>query len=294
MSKKVTQETNKNKSKELDQFYTHPDYAKSFMSIINNNVQISKYDIQLEPSAGSGNFFNLLDVNKRIGLDIDPKVEEIQKIDFFSWEYPIDKSIISIGNPPFGKNASLAIKFFNYSAKFSECIAFVLPRTFRKTSVINRLDENFHLIFDETVPDNSFIFENKSYNVPCCSQIWMKKPEKREKTPTFKISQLSEYFEIVKPEFSDFSVQRVGGKAGQIRTDDRKNFSELSNFFIKAHKDFVLDIFKEIKFDSVKHNTAGNPSVSPSELVELFVDKAKNMGYTITLKSLPDKSNGKK
>lgn len=280
--------------RKLDQFYTNPDYAKSFMSIINTYVDISKYDMQLEPSAGSGSFYNLMDADKRFGLDIDPKLDEIQKIDFFDWQYPTDKSVITIGNPPFGKNATLAIKFFNHSAKFSDCISFVLPRTFRKSSVINRLDEQFHLIFDETVPDNGFIFEGKPYNVPCCSQIWVKKNENREKITTFKISQLSDYFEIVKPEFSDFSVQRVGGKAGQIRTIDRKNFSELSNYFIKANKDFILDVFTEINFESVKYNTAGNPSISPSELVELFVDKAKIMGYTITLTPLPEKSNGKK
>ena len=278
--------------RKLDQFYTNPDYANSFLSIINEHVDMAKYDIQLEPSAGSGSFYNLLDSNKRIGIDLDPKTDCVVKLDFFDWTWPINKCIITIGNPPFGKNATLAIKFFNQSAKFSDCICFILPRTFRKASVINRLNENFHLIFDEQVPNNGFIFEDKPYNVPCCAQIWIKKDTSRAKIPTYKISQLSEYFEIVKSEVSDFSVQRVGGKAGQIRTIDHKKFSELSNFFIKAHHSFVLDVFKEIDFESVKYNTAGNPSISPSELVELFVDKANIMGYTITLLILPEKQNG--
>ena len=62
-------------------------------------------------------------------------------------------------------------------------------------------------------------------------------------------------------------------------------YSKQSNFFIKAHHPFVLEIFKQVNFEVVKYNTAGNPSISPSELVELWLDKANEMGYNITLKT---------
>ena len=61
--------------------------------------------------------------------------------------------------------------------------------------------------------------------------------------------------------------------------NDFKHYSSSSNYFIKAHHDFVLDIFKQIDFNKVKYNTAGNPSISPSELVELFVTKAIELKY---------------
>ena len=88
------------------------------------------------------------------------------KQDFFDYFPPSNKTnILVIGNPPFGRVSSLAIKFFNYSAKWANVIAFIIPRTFRKTSIQNKLNNNFHLIYDEEIP-----------NKPCCfSPIMMVK-----------------------------------------------------------------------------------------------------------------------
>lgn len=274
------------KERELDQFYTNPTYAKQFISTVDTTIGFSNYDLLVEPSAGDGSFLLNLDETKRIGIDIDPQHNEIIKHDFLTWEYPTDIKTLSIGNPPFGKNSTLAIKFFNQAAQFSAAIAFVVPRTFRKASVINRLDVHFELIHDETVPDNSFIFNGKPYNVTCCSQIWVKQDAKREKITVYKMQQVSAYFEIVDVNDSNFSLQRVGGKAGLIRTDGYHHLSKLSNYFIKMHFDFVLDVFKQIDFDEVRTNTAGNPSISPSELVEMWVSKATELGHSIVLKSL--------
>jgi hypothetical protein len=273
----MKQPVNQDLSRELDQFYTDPKYASHFLDIINTTVDLSQYSLLLEPSAGTGSFFNIMDPNKRVGLDLDPKADEIIKTDFFDWIAP-HRNIATIGNPPFGKNAGLAVKFFNHAATFSKVIAFVIPRTFRKASVINRLNENFHLVYDETVPDNSFIFKGNQYDVWCCAQIWIRKDEKRKEIPTLKFDAVSNWFEKVSPAESDFSVQRVGGKAGTIRTEDFKQFSSQSHFYFKAHDPRVIDVFRSIDFDTVKFNTAGNPSVSPSELIEMWLNQAKKLG----------------
>lgn len=273
----MKQPVNQDLSRELDQFYTDPKYASHFLDLINTTVDLSQYSLLLEPSAGTGSFFNIMDPNKRVGLDLDPKADEIIKTDFFDWIAP-HRNIATIGNPPFGKNAGLAVKFFNHAATFSKVIAFVIPRTFRKASVINRLNENFHLVYDETVPDNSFIFKGNQYDVWCCAQIWVRKEEKRKDIPTLKFDAVSNWFEKVSPAESDFSVQRVGGKAGTIRTEDFKHFSTQSHYYFKAHDPRVLDVFRSIDFDTVKFNTAGNPSVSPSELIEMWLEQAQKLG----------------
>lgn len=282
MNKKVPQEN----ARKLDQFYTDPAYAEQFYSAIQECVDLSKYDHVLEPSAGTGSFYNLLDANKRIGLDLDPKAQGVIKKDFFAWNPPKKKRIVTIGNPPFGKSAGLAIKFFNRAAEFSDIIAFVIPRTFRKASVINRLDKNFHCIYDETVPDNSFIFNGSAYNVPCAAQIWQREKKPRDKIITFKLEQISHMFELVDPADSDFAIQRVGGRAGLIRTKDRMDFSAESHYFIRAHDPRVLSVFEKVNFDSVKFNTAGNPSVSPSELIELWISQAALEGIPVALQPL--------
>ena len=44
---------------------------------LNEYINISEFDYIVEPSAGSGSFYRLLDKGKRIGLDIDPKYDGI-------------------------------------------------------------------------------------------------------------------------------------------------------------------------------------------------------------------------
>ena len=140
---------------DLDQYYTKQSVAAKCVL----NLDLNSYDIILEPSAGDGSFFNLLPLDKRVGLDLDPKLADIEKKDFFDYEPISNKKYLVIGNPPFGKNSSLAKKFFNHSAKFADTIAFIVPRTFRKTATQNQLNLNFHLVF----------------------QVWKKKGTKREK-----------------------------------------------------------------------------------------------------------------
>jgi hypothetical protein len=276
-------------SRKLDQFYTDPAYAQQFLNVVQKHVDFNKYDHVLEPSAGTGSFYNLLDNKKRIGLDLDPKAAGVIKTDFFDWKAPVGKRIVTVGNPPFGKNAGLAVKFFNRAAEFSDVIAFVIPRTFRKTSIVNRLNLNFHCVYDETVPDNSFIFNGNTYNVPCAGQIWIRKDQPRKKIITLKLEQIRNWFELVEPASSDFAIQRVGGRAGLIRITDRMNFSAESHYFIKAHDSRVLPVFQKVNFDTVKFNTAGNPSVSPSELIELWLAEAIAQGIPVLLNEITSK-----
>jgi predicted RNA methylase len=286
MSKKAAQE----RSRDLDQFYTEPAYANHFYNIVSQHLDLQSADILLEPSAGSGNFYNLLDAGKRVGLDLDPKAAGIVQQDFFTWAPTPGSKVVTVGNPPFGKNSSLAVKFFNHAAVFSDAIAFVLPRTFKKSSIINRLHEKFHLVYEEIVPDNSFIFNGKPYDVWCCAQIWVKRDQDRTPLQILNFKVVKDWFEIVSPSNADFSIQRVGGRAGTIRISSFDEYSDQSHYFIKQHDPRVLQIFQSINFDNVKHNTAGNPSISPSELIQLWIEHAVNNGITI---QLPDTSKSK-
>lgn len=274
MSKKVNQGNSRN----LDQFYTSQEYAKYAYTRISDFVNLDEYDMILEPSAGTGSFYSLMDKSKRYGIDLDPKCPDIVKGNFLDWVPPPDRKIISIGNPPFGKNANLAVKFFQKSSLYCEVIAFILPKTFRKLSIINRLNKNFHLIHDEEVPKNSFVFEGNSYDVPCCFQIWKKESYIRESLKRYTFDDVKDWFKLCSNDEADFSIQRVGQKAGTIRTENFKHYSNLSHYYLKSMNPKVLDIFLLVDFEKVKYNTAGNPSISPSELIELWLKKAKECG----------------
>lgn len=257
----------KNISKELDQFYTNTGVSRLCMNELNKNYDLEKLFL-LEPSAGTGAFSDLFHKNS-LALDIDPKKKYMKRIDFLSLSLNAfnDRSVFTIGNPPFGKNSSLAIKFFNKSAEFSDFIAFVVPKTFKKISLVNRLDLNFHLVSEMHLPLESFIFEGSNYSVPCVFQVWERRNIKRTlvKTKTTTAS-----FEFTKREDADFAIRRVGGLAGKLIQDFNK-YKDSSHYFIKSkvNKKNLINNLNSLYLDlnNAARNSAGNPSLSKHELI---------------------------
>lgn len=257
----------KTNSKELDQFYTNSAIAKLCMETLENEYRLEDFFL-LEPSAGTGAFSDLFHSNS-LALDIDPKKSYIKKRDFLELSVNAfnDRRVFTIGNPPFGKNSSLAIKFFNKSAEFSEYIAFVVPKTFKKVSLVNKLDLNFHLVDEKELPLDSFIFEGNKYSVPCVFQVWKKMDVKRE---VVKTKNTSENFEFTSRDEADFAIRRVGGLAGKV-IEDFTQYKDSSHYFIKSktNKNSLMINIKRIYEDlnELARNSAGNPSLSKHELI---------------------------
>ena len=125
----------------LDKFYTKSSIAKLCLS----QLDLSQYDFILEPSAGNGSFSHL--IPNCYAIDIEPESEDIIKQDFFLYEPENKNKILVIGNPPFGQQSNLALRFFNHAAEFADTIAFILPKSFKKISLQNQLDNYIHLHF---------------------------------------------------------------------------------------------------------------------------------------------------
>lgn len=261
---------NKNKSRTLDQFYTNEKVAALCYNVVldflkNNNIV---FDEWLEPSAGTGAFFNLLPDNKT-GIDIEPKNENIKKADFLKYKIPVNKKYITLGNPPFGKNSSLAIKFFNKSSEYSEVIAFIVPKTFKKNSVKNKLNPSFHLCYEMDIPQNSFIMDDKIKDVPCVFQIWKKLSVPRA-TDIF--PETNDFHFTKNKDLADFAIQRVGANAGTLKMN-KEDIALTSHYFLcidSLEKEKVKAILNTIDWNKQKYNTAGNPSISKEELINNY------------------------
>jgi hypothetical protein len=167
-------------AKDKDQFFTSKTNVKYCLNVLSKKlkelgIDESKYTY-IEPSAGDGSFFNELPINRRIGIDIEPKSEGIIKYDFLKWEPSELKKYISVGNPPFGLRGNLALKFINRSSQFSEFVAFILPQLFEsdgKGSCKGRV-VGMNLIHSEKI-DSSFYYPNGTdVNVNVVFQIWSK------------------------------------------------------------------------------------------------------------------------
>ena len=262
-----------------DQFYTKKDIAIKYINKLKEYYDLESFDTILEPSAGTGNFYLNLPENKRIGLDIDPKHEEIIYQDYLQYNHNNIGKCLVIGNPPFGIGSSLAIKFFNKSAEFAEVIAFIVPRTFRKINIHNKLNLNFHLVYEDILPLNPCCFEPKM-NAKCVFQIWEKRNNKRD---IFKFKHTHKDFEFLKygpldknnqptiPSNPDFVIKGAGGECGEILIEKFENLRPKSWHWIKSNidKDELVKRFKSLDY-SISLDTVRQNTISKGELVMLY------------------------
>jgi|TARA_R110002051_G_scaffold152372_3_gene224996 hypothetical protein len=166
--------------KEKDQFFTpiktaHYCYSK-FLEIINSYNDNEKDYVFIEPSAGNGSFLKILPENRRIGLDIESKNEEIIETDYLKWKPNIDNKYIVIGNPPFGLRGHLALKFINHSYKFADYVCFILPQLFESDGkgVPRKRVKGYNLIYSEKLKSHFEYPNGTNVKIECIFQIWSK------------------------------------------------------------------------------------------------------------------------
>jgi hypothetical protein len=253
----------KKKDYGLDQFYTNLDIAKQCI----DSIDITKYDVVVEPSAGAGAFYNQINHKNKIGVDLEPKCDGVIKQDFLEWdlnEFPMPK-VLTIGNPPFGRQGSLAQKFIKHASVYSNTIAFILPRGFKKRSVYDRVPLNFWNVNEIDIPKNSFSFNGEPYDVPC---VWIEY-QKQDKLRTKEKKLTPITFEFTKQKDANVSIRRVGVNAG--RTFSHTEVSTPSHYFVKVDNvDEFVNRVNKIKFSD--GDTTGPRSISKNELIKRIED----------------------
>jgi predicted RNA methylase len=266
----------------LDKFYTNPDISKKCINEIKN---LNKYDLVIEPSAGNGSFLcQLKKLHQNvIGLDISPEHPDIIAQDFFEYTPPSNSGkILVVGNPPFGRVSSTAIKFFNHSAEWCDTIAFIIPKTFKRISVQNKLNMNFHLIYEYDIPMKPCSFTPKM-DAKCCFQIWKKRINKRQ---SINLSLTHPDWEFLKlgpkksdnlptpPNGADFAIRAYGSNCGKIITCNLQNLAPKSFHWIKSNISIkeLISRFESLDY-SISLDTARQESIGKGEIVSLYCQK---------------------
>ena len=271
-----------------DKFYTKKIVAEQLVDKWNSIIKPEENNIIIEPSCGNGSFIKVLkklNINNIIGIDIDNIINNNEKIldkfiqkDFllFSLNEIVELNEINlfdihiIGNPPFGKQSSMAKKFIKKSIDLNvKTISFILPKSFKKDS--NKkifLEKGFNCIYEENLSNKSFIYEEMEYDVPCVFQIWKKEEKDDNYIKIKKI--LSNYFSYVNSDNKyDIIIQRVGSKTSLLtkKSEDIKK-SKQSNYFIKLNYDIDVEKFisEYVKISFPDDNTVGPKSLSKNEL----------------------------
>ena len=258
--------------KSLDKYYTKKECVDKCIELFKEKVFVAEDDICIEPSAGSGAFIEQIKsiFSHYKFYDIQPENKEISKQDYLELSEIQDKEgkIHILGNPPFGRQSSLAIKFIKKSSNFCDTISFILPKSFKKDSLKKHFPLSFHLILEYDLSEDSFTLDGESYNVPCVFQIW----EKKNKNRVIPKKPIPKNFSFVKKEDNpDISFRRVGVYAGKIdKSIEDKSIQ--SHYFIKFDKEISEEIYNKlskIQYTS-RDDTVGPRSISKSELITQF------------------------
>jgi hypothetical protein len=259
----------------IDKYYTKDNVVELCLNNFKQYIQISSNDLIIEPSAGNGSFISGIKsiTNNFKFYDLEPENNEIIEQDYLVYDYVSTRETYSkihiIGNPPFGRQSSMAIKFIKKSCEFCDSVSFILPKSFKKDSLKKTFPLIFHLICEIDLPDKAFIVDGLEHNVPCIFQIWEKKSDSRIQIQKLKPT----LFDFVKREENpDISFRRVGVNAGKIDTELLQDKSVQSHYFIKFNETLdkvnIISKMKQIQYET--NNTVGPRSISKQELIQEF------------------------
>ena len=265
----MAQDTGKFRKNTKDQYYTKSSVAKKCVDKIHTSIPQSETYQWIEPSAGNGVFLKILPSTfDKIGIDLDPKSADIQQGNFLDWTPISEKKRIFYGNPPFGRQGSLAKSFIKHAAKFADIIAFILPRSFVKPSMSRAFPLMFHCIHSEELEKNAFEVNTVEYDVPCVFQIWVKKDTERSLEPAILADGFT-YVKVDKP--FDIAFKRVGGQAGKCYpfiTDAAAKYNYQYYYYFKLDDEytpFTHKIINLINAHVFPSNTVGMRSLSKTE-----------------------------
>ena len=314
----TTQRKNINK----EQFFTQHNTAKELAGIIMEQPWYDDVTTTIEPSAGDGAWLDAMPVD--FAYDIEPKHPDVILQDFLfdvdekSGKHNLMKTkqlteeerasvlgtpdfkilrdpigkILVVGNPPFGRMGKLAKAFMRKCETFADYIAFILPASFSKASVIRQMPKTLHLIYQKDLLQETFRFEREGKKVATVFQIWERKEEHREdpkpvheckdfkfitaKHPEGTSKEVRKDVPAPCPTGVDIAICSHGSGVGKVTTDYNvfKNFSTRTHRYIKItskiNKEILATTLRALDYDSVTKYTVGATCISTNEIVLLY------------------------
>jgi hypothetical protein len=120
-----------------------------------------------------------------------------------------------IGNPPYGVAANMAVKFLNKSTELSDDVRMVLPASFQRDSVLNRINLDYELVHDERLPDDTF-----PRDITTVFQQWKRAEEPREKIVIYREHPDFEFLKYKDRSQASLFIGGAGaGPSGKVKTE---------------------------------------------------------------------------
>jgi hypothetical protein len=251
-----------------EQYYTPASLSLEIIRRVCSHLESPTSRIFLEPAGGTGSF---IEAAKEFGfqtiesMDIEPKHPLVKEQDFLQASLNLSNAVC-VTNPPFGRNNSLSVPFFNKAAEYADIIAFIVPRSWRKWSVLNRLNLSFHLVDDWNL-DIDYVDEegNSTHgvgNLRTCVQVW-KKDEFVLRQPV-KIPDHG-IIEKTTPELADVSFTLFGYSCGTVK-EEFPRVANTTQTFLKLNHPRALEALKAVDFSRFYNHTAYTEALGLQEI----------------------------
>jgi len=251
-----------------EQYYTPVEQALEISRRVLKNIPDFESRPFLEPAGGTGAFVKAaqnLGFRDILAFDIEPLHDLVKYGDFLDVDVTLHDAIC-ITNPPFGRNNSLSIPFFNKAAEHSELMAFIVPTSWRKWSVLNRLDGRFRLIDDWDLGidyvDAQGLESHGVGSLSTCVQVW----QRHDGPPRLKVV-IPDFGVIEKTTFdkADVSLTLFGYGCGTVKTDFSRKPNTTQGFFRLKHPR-ALEALTSVDFSLFYRHTAYTPALGLQEI----------------------------
>jgi hypothetical protein len=250
-----------------EQYYTPLDTAQSTVARLVSRHPELLTRTWIEPAGGTGNFIEVLHtfgVSEVISYDIEPHHPNVIRGNFLD-QAPPTSNAVAVGNPPFGRNNALSIPFFNHCAKFSEYICFIVPKSWRKWSVSNRLALNFHLIDDYELSINYVDVNGKPLSKKTVLRTIVQTWERRDVNRTLMLVEDRGVVTRATPATADVSLTIFGYSCGNVKTEFPR-VPNTTQMFLRLGHPKALEALKAVDFSRFFNNTAYTEALSLPEI----------------------------
>lgn len=250
-----------------EQFYTPPNIVGRVLDLV-QGVHPNWVEAPfLEPAGGTGTFIETARARgcgELHSWDIEPLHPDVVKGDFLLQSLGF-RGAVCATNPPFGRNNALSIPFFNHAAPACDVIAFIVPRSWRKWSVVNRLDRDFRLAEDHDLKINYLDANGKDVQafdkLRTCIQVWTRYEGRR---PRYSVEDRG-LVRRVGPEEADAALTIFGFSCGKVTTDfPRKKVT--TQMYLKLQHPRALEALENVDFSQFFLNTAYTEALSIHEV----------------------------
>ena len=175
---------------------------------------------------------------------------------------------VIIGNPPYGTGANLAIKFVNKSAEYTDDLRYVLPLSFQRDSVINRIDQNLQIVHDEVLPDKTF-----PRSIRAVYQRFEPGDEPRPLIPVFRTHPDFTFLPYDERSKATLFIGGAGaGPAGKVKTDDFMHYAKGHHYVLCSDevKQRILGIADQLR---AKSRVCGClPGLGKSDIIKIYME----------------------